>query len=115
MKTLVLERREMVGGCSVTEELWPGYRVSTAAYLSSLLQEKIVRELDLVRHGYHVTPKDPPSMLPPSVNLPRAAGRRSPGFHRIDPLEMPAVEDGLRIMDWMEKLEQSAAEYLVKS
>ena len=44
-KVLVLERREMVGGCSVTEELWPGFRVSSAAYLSSLLQERIVREL----------------------------------------------------------------------
>ena len=58
-KTLVLERRELVGGCSVTEELWPGYRVSTAAYLSSLLQERIVRELELERHGYRVDAKDP--------------------------------------------------------
>ena len=51
-KVLVLERREMVGGCAVTEEIWPGYRVSTAAYLTSLLQERIVRELDLARYGY---------------------------------------------------------------
>ncbi len=43
-KVLVLERREMVGGCAVTEEIWPGYRVSTGAYLTSLLQERIVRE-----------------------------------------------------------------------
>ena len=41
-KVLVLERRSLVGGCSVTEEIWPGYRVSTAAYLSSLLQDRIV-------------------------------------------------------------------------
>ncbi len=58
-KVLVLERRELVGGCAVTEEIWPGYRVSTAAYLSSLLQEKIVRELDLERFGYRVDAKDP--------------------------------------------------------
>ena len=58
-KVLVLERREMVGGCAVTEELWPGYRVSTGAYLSSLLQDRIVRELDLERFGYHVDAKDP--------------------------------------------------------
>ena len=58
-KVLVLERREMVGGCSVTEEVWPGFRVSTAAYLSSLLQDRIVRELDLVQHGYRVDAKDP--------------------------------------------------------
>ena len=46
-KVLVLERRELVGGCAVTEEIWPGYRVSTGAYLTSLMQERIVRELEL--------------------------------------------------------------------
>jgi phytoene dehydrogenase-like protein len=56
---VVLERREMVGGCAVTEEIWPGYRVSTAAYLTSLLQERIVRELELERFGYRVDAKDP--------------------------------------------------------
>jgi phytoene dehydrogenase-like protein len=58
-KVLVLERRELVGGCAVTEEVWPGYRVSTAAYLTSLLQERIVRELELARYGYRVDAKDP--------------------------------------------------------
>src|SRR5690349_6349564 len=65
-KVLVLERREMVGGCAVTEEIWPGYKVSTGAYLTSLLQERIVRELELERHGYVVDAKDPAffSMFP---------------------------------------------------
>lgn len=58
-KVVVLERREMVGGCAVTEEIWPGYRVSTGAYLASLLQARIVRELELERFGYHVDAKDP--------------------------------------------------------
>src|SRR5438093_12655764 len=58
-RVVVLERRELVGGCSVTEEIWPGFRVSTAAYLSSLLQERIVRELELERFGYSVDAKDP--------------------------------------------------------
>jgi len=58
-KVLVLERRELVGGCAVTEEIWPGYRVSTAAYLTSLMQERIVRELELEKHGYRVDAKDP--------------------------------------------------------
>jgi len=57
-KVLVLERRELVGGCAVTEEIWPGYRVSTGAYLTSLLQERIVRELELARFGYQVDAKD---------------------------------------------------------
>jgi phytoene dehydrogenase-like protein len=59
LRVVVLERREMVGGCSVTEEVWPGFRVSTAAYLASLLQDRIVKDLDLPRFGYHVDAKDP--------------------------------------------------------
>src|SRR3984893_8887466 len=58
-KVVVLERRELLGGCSVTEEIWPGFRVSTAAYLASLLQERIVRELELKRFGYLIDAKDP--------------------------------------------------------
>src|SRR5499427_7796228 len=58
-KVLVLERRDMVGGCAVTEEIWPGYRVSTGAYLTSLLQERIIHELELEKYGYHVDAKDP--------------------------------------------------------
>src|ERR1043165_1699870 len=58
-KVLVLERRELLGGCAVTEAIWPGYRVSTAAYLTSLMQERIVRELELPRFGYAVDAKDP--------------------------------------------------------
>jgi phytoene dehydrogenase-like protein len=63
-RVLVLERRELVGGCSVTEEVWPGYRVSTAAYLSSLLQQRIVDELELARFGYKVDAKDPAFFSP---------------------------------------------------
>jgi len=63
-RVLVLEAREMVGGCAVTEEIWPGYRVSTASYLSSLLQEKVVRDLELERFGYRVDAKDPAFFSP---------------------------------------------------
>src|ERR1700724_173616 len=63
-RVLVLERRELVGGCAVTEELWPGFRVSTAAYLASLLQERIIRELELQRFGYRVDAKDPAFFSP---------------------------------------------------
>jgi phytoene dehydrogenase-like protein len=58
-RVLVLERRAIPGGCAVTEEIWPGYRVSTGAYLVSLLQDRIVRELQLEKFGYRVQPKDP--------------------------------------------------------
>src|SRR2546427_12769739 len=63
-RVLVLERRELVGGCAVTEEIWPGYRVSTASYLASLMQDKVVRDLDLVRFGYVVDAKDPAFFSP---------------------------------------------------
>jgi phytoene dehydrogenase-like protein len=53
------ERRELVGGACVTEELWPGVRASPAAYTLSLLRAKIVRELELPRHGLHVEVHDP--------------------------------------------------------
>lgn len=63
-KVVVLERRELVGGCAVTEEIWPGYRVSTASYLTSLLQEKVIRDLELERFGYKVDAKDPAFFSP---------------------------------------------------
>ncbi len=63
-KVLVLEARELVGGCAVTEEIWPGYKVSTASYLSSLMQEKVVRDLELERFGYRVDAKDPAFFSP---------------------------------------------------
>jgi phytoene dehydrogenase-like protein len=63
-KVLLVERREMVGGCSVTEEIWPGFKVSTAAYLTSLLHEQIIRELELEHFGYQVDAKDPAFFSP---------------------------------------------------
>jgi len=59
LRVLVLERREVVGGAAVTENPWPGYRVSTLSYLCSLLQPKIISDLHLERFGYHLYPKDP--------------------------------------------------------
>ena len=64
LKTVVLERRHLVGGAAVTEEVWPGFKVSTASYVVSLLSARIVRELDLPRYGYHVYPLDPAYFAP---------------------------------------------------
>lgn len=61
---LVLERRHLVGGAAVTEEPWPGIRVSTASYVVSLLLPEIVRDLELERHGYRVYPIDPAYFAP---------------------------------------------------
>src|SRR5947209_13094994 len=55
----VFERREIVGGACVTEELWPGVRASPGAYTLSLLRARIIDELDLAAHGLQVFPHDP--------------------------------------------------------
>jgi phytoene dehydrogenase-like protein len=57
-RVLVLERRPVVGGATVSEELVPGYRFSVASYLVSLLRPEIIRELDLPRHGLEFLPLD---------------------------------------------------------
>jgi phytoene dehydrogenase-like protein len=63
-KVLVLERREVVGGCVVTEELWPGFKVSTASYVNSLFRPEIIRDLELKRHGFAMIPRSPSSFTP---------------------------------------------------
>src|SRR5262245_42439799 len=63
-KVLVLERRHLVGGAAVTEELWPGYEVSTASYVVSLLLPEIERDLRLREFGYRVLPRNPSSFTP---------------------------------------------------
>jgi phytoene dehydrogenase-like protein len=55
----VLERREIVGGACVTEELWPGVRASPGAYTLSLLRPEIIRDLELARHGLEVSVHEP--------------------------------------------------------
>ena len=58
LKTLVLERRPVVGGSVVTEEFYPGYRISTIAYVVSLLHSKVIKDLELKRHGFEMIKMD---------------------------------------------------------
>lgn len=60
----VLERRHVLGGCAVTEQLWPGFRVSTAAYVISLFLPQIMRELKLKEYGLKILPRNPSSFTP---------------------------------------------------
>src|SRR5258707_12627107 len=53
-KVCVLERRNVLGGCATTEELWPGYKVSTAAYVISLFLPSIIEELRLREDGFRI-------------------------------------------------------------
>src|SRR5215468_8280974 len=57
-RVLVCERRHVLGGAAVTEEVFPGFRFSVASYVVSLLRPEIIRELDLPRHGMEILPLD---------------------------------------------------------
>jgi len=63
-RVLVLERRPLVGGACVTEEIFPGYKVSTAAYVASLFRKEIVRDLRLGEYGFEVLARNPSSFTP---------------------------------------------------
>jgi phytoene dehydrogenase-like protein len=64
LDVLVLEKRGVVGGAAATEEPWPGYRVSSASYVVSLMPPQVVRELDLKRFGYEVSIITPDYFVP---------------------------------------------------
>jgi len=57
-RVLVLERRHVVGGAAVTEEIYPGFKYSVCSYVVSLLRPEIIRELELARHGLEILPLD---------------------------------------------------------
>ena len=109
-RVLVLERRELVGGACVTEEVWPGFKVSTASYVNSLLRPEIIRDLELKRHGFELLPRTPSSFTPfpdgryllmgPDADL----NRREIGkFSRHDAEALPRYERMLeRVADFIE-------------
>ncbi len=111
-RVLVLERREILGGCCVTEEVWPGFRVSTASYVNSLFRPRIIRDLELKKHGFQMLPRNPSSFTPfpdgryllmgPDAEL----NRREVGkFSPRDAEALPRYEQMLmRVADFIEPM-----------
>ena len=64
LRTAVFEARHLVGGAAVTEELWPGFKVSRCAYVNSLFQPGIVRDLELKKYGFEMLARNPASFTP---------------------------------------------------
>src|SRR5262249_6269981 len=64
LSVLVVERRDIVGGCCVTEEIAPGCRVSTTSYIASMLRPEVISELRLADHGLRMVPCDPVVQVP---------------------------------------------------
>ena len=111
LKVAVLERRQVIGGASVTEEVWPGYKVSTLSYLCSLLQPKIIRDLELAKFGYHLYPKDPAffTAFPDGRHLffwqDMACQKELAKFSKRDAEAYPKYEHNLaRLGEWVEGL-----------
>src|SRR6478735_466187 len=111
-KVLVLERREIVGGCCNTEEVWPGYKVSTAAYVNSLLRPEIIKDLELKKYGFEMLPRSPSSFTPfpdgrylmmgPDKEM---THREIAKFSAKDAEAYPKYEDMLtRVADFLEPL-----------
>lgn len=64
LSTIVLERREVIGGCCVTEEIAPGCRASTTSYIASMLRPEVIRDLELASFGLRMIPCDPNIQVP---------------------------------------------------
>jgi phytoene dehydrogenase-like protein len=64
LRTLVLERSEAIGGATISEQVWPGWTVSAASYVCSLLHPRVIEELNLRAHGYDAYLKSPASFTP---------------------------------------------------
>jgi len=93
----VLERRPVVGGAAVTEEFHPGFRNSVASYTVSLLQPKVIADLELARHGLRVLPRRLNNFLPLGVDGYLLAGAGRTGaevakFSARDAARLPAYE-----------------------
>lgn len=96
---LVLERRDFVGGACITEELFPGFRVSSCSYICHMLQEKVINDLELRKHGLAIYEMDPVSFspLPGGNHIMRWHDdeRTAESIARISPA------DGARYHDWV--------------
>jgi len=101
-RVLVLERRGVVGGAAVTEEFHPGFRNSVASYTVSLLQPKVIADLDLPAHGLTVVPRRINNFLPlpdgghllAGTGLTQAEVRR---FSARDAQQLPVYEQRLEV------------------
>jgi phytoene dehydrogenase-like protein len=98
LRTVVCERREIVGGCCVTEEFAPGFRASTGAYVLSMLRQPVWRDLALVERGIRVDPAGPSLNLGAdgsALHLDDDLSRTQKDFERFSPADaraLPAFE-----------------------
>ena len=99
----VLERRDILGGAAVTEEFHPGFRNSTASYTVSLLQQKIIRDLNLAAHGLEIRPRAVNNYVPcesgDDLVMYADSDRARSSVERLHPEDADALEVYVRKLD----------------
>ena len=105
LRTLVLERRAIIGGCCVTEEIAPGCRASTTSYIASMLRPTVIRDLNLGAHGLRMVPCDPSILVafPDDSVLPWWA-ERDRALQEFRKLSARDAETFARVDDKLKKL-----------
>lgn len=105
LTTLVLERRDIVGGCCVTEEIAPGCRASSTSYVASMLRPEVVSELRLADYGLRMIPCDP------SIQVPFTDGQVIPWWadrdrakHEFSKISVKDAERFVQVDDQLKKL-----------
>src|SRR5579862_577723 len=101
LKVTVLERRAVVGGAAVTEEFHPGFRNSVASYTVSLLNPKVIRDLDLPAHGLRVVERRLANFLPTADGRYLITG----GARTHEEVARFSARDAARLCDYGERLE----------
>src|SRR3981189_3509402 len=105
LRALVLERREIVGGCCVTEEIAPGCRASTTSYIASMLRPEVIRDLDLPSFGLRMVPCDPFLQVPfPDGRMIRWWADRERVAEEIKKFSARDAKTFLRVDDQLKKL-----------
>src|SRR6266403_244741 len=103
--TLVLERRDIVGGCCVTEQIAPGCRASTTSYIASMLRPEVIRDLHLADHGLRMIPCDPALQVPfPDGRLVSWWSNRDRLVEELRKISMKDAETFVRVDDRLKKL-----------
>jgi phytoene dehydrogenase-like protein len=103
-RVIVLERRHLVGGAAVSEQIFPGFTFSVFSYVVSLLRPEIIRDLELPRHGLHILPLE--STVTPLPNGDYLAGWGDPDLtrrevYRHSPRDAEAMVEFGRLMHHM--------------
>ena len=89
LRVLSLERRSVLGGATLTDEIFPGYRLPRYSYAALLLEGKVVQDLDLESHGLKVLPVDPERIHPFPDGRAVESGTTTPRSPRKSPASRP--------------------------